>query len=270
LLGESLSIRRAQHDDRGVAYATWALGRLALHQGHTPIANLHLDQARSRFRDLRDRFGTAFALHDLGLVALHDNDPRQAIVPLDEALALRHELGERKGVVESLEGLAFLARATGQARAAAELLGAAAEQRLILGTPLLPIERPRLEREVSLLRTALGGDPFAAAWTIGRSRSLDEAAIAATTFLSTLPSEPPAPAPVPAPAAERPGRSGTLSGRELDVLRLIAEGHTSREIADLLFLSHRTVSTHLTNIFNKLGVSSRSAAAAHAVRHHLV
>ena len=53
------------------------------------------------------------------------------------------------------------------------------------------------------------------------------------------------------------------------MLRLIAEGRSSQEIADALFVSHRTVSTHLANIFNKLGVTSRSAAAAYAVRHRL-
>jgi DNA-binding NarL/FixJ family response regulator len=63
---------------------------------------------------------------------------------------------------------------------------------------------------------------------------------------------------------------GGVTGREKEILRLVVEGRSTREIAEELFVSHRTVSTHLTNIFNKLGVSSRSAAAAYAVRHRLV
>jgi NarL family two-component system response regulator LiaR len=50
------------------------------------------------------------------------------------------------------------------------------------------------------------------------------------------------------------------------VLRLIAEGRTDQEIADALFIGYRTVTTHVTNILNKLGVDSRTAAGAQAVR----
>jgi DNA-binding SARP family transcriptional activator/DNA-binding CsgD family transcriptional regulator len=61
-----------------------------------------------------------------------------------------------------------------------------------------------------------------------------------------------------------------LSSRELEVLRLVADGLPDREIADRLFISPRTVQTHVTNILNKLGVSSRAAAAAQAVRDQLI
>ena len=68
-------------------------------------------------------------------------------------------------------------------------------------------------------------------------------------------------------AAPPPGR---LTPREGEVLRLIAEGRTDREIADALFVSRRTVTTHVTSILGKLEVSSRSAAVAYSVRHGLV
>jgi DNA-binding CsgD family transcriptional regulator len=61
-----------------------------------------------------------------------------------------------------------------------------------------------------------------------------------------------------------------LSPRELDVLRLLVEGRSDREIAAALFISHRTVMTHVVNILNKLGVSSRTAAASLAVRDGIV
>ena len=61
-----------------------------------------------------------------------------------------------------------------------------------------------------------------------------------------------------------------LSARELDVLRLIVAGHSDREIAEALFISPRTVTTHVSNIFNKLGLSTRAEAAAFAVRNGLV
>jgi DNA-binding NarL/FixJ family response regulator len=70
----------------------------------------------------------------------------------------------------------------------------------------------------------------------------------------------------PAPAPSRGRVSGELTLREAEVLRLVAEGHTDRQIAAELLLSEKTVGRHLANIFAKLGVSSRAAASAFAVR----
>jgi DNA-binding NarL/FixJ family response regulator len=70
-------------------------------------------------------------------------------------------------------------------------------------------------------------------------------------------------------AARTQAGSG-LTAREVEVLRLVATGRTNRAIAAELFLSEKTVARHLSNIFTKLGVSSRSAATAWAYRHDLV
>jgi ATP/maltotriose-dependent transcriptional regulator MalT len=69
-------------------------------------------------------------------------------------------------------------------------------------------------------------------------------------------------------AAAKP--AGGLTGRELEVLRLIATGKTNRSIAADLFLSEKTVARHVSNIFTKLGLSSRAAATAYAYEHDLV
>lgn len=61
-----------------------------------------------------------------------------------------------------------------------------------------------------------------------------------------------------------------LTARELEVLRLVATGRTNRAIAVDLYLSEKTVARHVSNIFTKLGVSSRAAATAHAYEHHLI
>lgn len=64
--------------------------------------------------------------------------------------------------------------------------------------------------------------------------------------------------------------AGPLTRREVEVLRLVAAGKTNRSIADELFLSEKTVARHLSNIFTKLDIATRSAATAYAYRHDLV
>ena len=70
--------------------------------------------------------------------------------------------------------------------------------------------------------------------------------------------------------AGMPAGEGVLSARELEVLRLVADGKTSREIASSLTISQHTVRRHLENTFSKLGVNSRAAAIAYAYEHHLL
>lgn len=69
---------------------------------------------------------------------------------------------------------------------------------------------------------------------------------------------------------EPAGAAGPLTTRELEVVRLVATGLTNRSIAGELFLSEKTVARHVSNIFAKLGLSSRAAATAYAYEHGLV
>jgi DNA-binding NarL/FixJ family response regulator len=66
------------------------------------------------------------------------------------------------------------------------------------------------------------------------------------------------------------GRDGVLTGREVELLALVATGKTNREIAAALVISEHTVARHVQNILAKLGVSSRTAASAFAFEHDLV
>ncbi len=72
--------------------------------------------------------------------------------------------------------------------------------------------------------------------------------------------------------ASEPATDSTsgLTGRELQVLRLVATGRTNRAISEELGLSEKTVARHIANIFNKLDVASRAAATAYAFEHHLI
>lgn len=65
-------------------------------------------------------------------------------------------------------------------------------------------------------------------------------------------------------------RKPSLTGRELEVLELVADGKTSREIGDLLFISENTVKNHIRNILDKLGLHSRNEAVLYAIKENLI
>jgi len=65
-------------------------------------------------------------------------------------------------------------------------------------------------------------------------------------------------------------RKPTLTGRELEVLQLVADGRTSREIGEELYISENTVKNHIRNILDKLGLHSRNEAVLYAVRENLI
>jgi two-component system NarL family response regulator len=65
-------------------------------------------------------------------------------------------------------------------------------------------------------------------------------------------------------------RKPTLTGRELEVLGLVADGKTSRQIGDLLYISENTVKNHIRNILDKLGLHSRNEAVLYAIRENLI
>jgi NarL family two-component system response regulator LiaR len=71
-------------------------------------------------------------------------------------------------------------------------------------------------------------------------------------------------------AADRDKKAETLTAREIEVLQLLAFGHTNKDIAEQLFISPDTVKTHLEHIFDKLGTSDRTAAVAEALRRRLI
>jgi DNA-binding NarL/FixJ family response regulator len=103
----------------------------------------------------------------------------------------------------------------------------------------------------------------------GRASATEETLEAASAFLTEVggDGQPAVQAGGDTPAHVSPG---TLTTRQRDVLRLLVDGLSDPEIAAALNLSTRTVETHVAGILNKLGLHSRTAAVAYAVRHRLV
>jgi DNA-binding CsgD family transcriptional regulator len=171
-------------------------------------------------------------------------------------------------IATCLEGLAGVVASQGELAWAGQLWGAAEALREAKGVPVLPIYRAEYEQGVSSAREALGEQAFAAAWVQGRSMTPQEA-LAAQGRVERSQQIPMAPAST-LPAKSRATYPDGLSAREVEVLRFIAQGWTDVHIAEQLVISPRTVNTHLTSIYSKIQVSSRSGATRYAIEHHLV
>lgn len=110
------------------------------------------------------------------------------------------------------------------------------------------------------------GDDEAAVLEVDAARTAFER-LGAAPDLAALPTSPGG---TTMAAAHAPSSAGPLTEREVEVMRLVAEGLTNRAIANRLVLSEKTVARHLANIYAKLGVASRAAATAYAYDHRLV
>ncbi|HEY7031216.1 MAG TPA: response regulator transcription factor [Thermomicrobiales bacterium] len=143
----------------------------------------------------------------------------------------------------------------------------AAKTQEALGIGLRPATQPIHDRWVDAARRALDDAVFVEATAAGRGLSLEVAAMVALRW-----TEDEAVAVPVAPDAGRvpPPTFAGLTPREVEVLRLIAEGCSNREIGDRLYISHRTVMQHVASILAKLEVGSRTAAAALAHRQGLI
>jgi DNA-binding CsgD family transcriptional regulator/predicted ATPase len=273
---EALAIQQAIGDIGGVAFSTLSLAEAACDGGHLATAGPLFERSLALFGEVGDDVGAAYARFGLGRVAHRLGDFTAAIAHYGAALARRREFGDRRGLVECVEGLAGIA-AAGQAERATRLLAAAAAARQALGAPLPAGGRAAYQHAVEGARGALEASQFAAAWEVGRVLTLDEACTQAAEVLSEsreggnalagagAGSEAP-PAWPTAPAVDPYG----LSPREREVLALLAEHLTDKEIAARLFVSHRTVMSHVRAVLDKLGVPNRRHAAALAVRERLV
>jgi DNA-binding CsgD family transcriptional regulator/tetratricopeptide (TPR) repeat protein len=250
--------RTAAHP-QGAAGCLNNLALISRIQGDLDGAVDRFTQALTEFRVLGDRRGIAIALNSLGHVATKRGDLAAAAALHREALAVHREIGEQIGLATTLELVGHLAGAAGRPVEAIRLLAVGSALRDAIGSTPRSDTRTEIERTLSVARAALDEGPARAAWEAGSHQSL-AAALAEAAALLAASLE---------PAPGGPGPIDLLTGREVDVLRLLAAGRTDREIGVALGISPATAGRHVANLYKKLDLHSRAEATAYARRHGL-
>ena len=186
-------------------------------------------------------------------VALAQDEPDLAERDAHDALACAAELGAQLGVADILECLAVLATDGRSHREAARLFGAARAIRQRTGAVRFKVWDADYEASVAAVRNAMGQKDFDSAWAEGAALSSEEAIAYAQRGRGQR---------------KRPTSGwASLTPAELDVVGLVSEGLANNDIAARLFISPRTVQTHLTHVYTKLGLTSRVQLVQEAARH---
>jgi len=227
------------------------LGFIAQRRGDLEQAATLLEQAVKLSRESGNDFVLAWTVIDLGRVVRKRGDLRRAVTLLREGLVTFLGLRTHGGAHATLLELSLAAGQARQMEEGARLLAAA-------GTcPEDPEYRPAFDDALAWFHAELDETAFAAAWETGSQFTADDLFAEIDALTAHLTAQDAHASPI--------SRHG-LSPREVEVLRLLAEGHSNRAIADSLSLSERTVENHVSHILAKLELESRAAAATFAVR----
>jgi predicted ATPase/DNA-binding CsgD family transcriptional regulator len=268
---ESARLFRQVGDRLGVGQMLGNLGYYELSAGDVDAARRHLAESNDIARPLNDRYTIVHTTFHLGLADYLGGSPDAAGALFAESLDLARRTGMRAMMAYALLGLALTGAGGAGPGWSARLHGAAAQALADLGHVLPPLEERLADQDCQRLRAAIDDAAFEAEYAVGRT--LDPAR-AADQALQGIPAghvAPPAGGLASEPdAAVTGGAVAVLTPRELDVLKLIAQGLSNADIARRLFLSEHTVHRHLANILRKLNLSSRAAAAAWGARTGLV
>jgi predicted ATPase/DNA-binding CsgD family transcriptional regulator len=265
---EALAVNRDLGSTLQSGWALINLGRIAYAQRDLARALASFEETLALFRQAGQEGGVAQTLLELGRVALTQGEYSRAAERFAESLGLHREMGNLRDTAYCLEGLAGVGGAWRQASRAARLFGAAEALREVGRIPLPPVNRADYERDVAATRAQLDTATFAAAWAAGQAMTLDEAiAEALRVPLETPPAQTDVGAAdlAPQPTSANTDRLSTLTPRERQVLALLAQGYTNRAVAEALVITERTAEIHVSNILGKLGVTSRTQAAAYAL-----
>ena len=285
-----------------MAYILRELGNVARGLGHLEQARQHYQAGYQLKETLNDPEGQASTLNHLAQVAALEGNHTEAKRLYQQSLSIYQEMNDRGGLAASLNGLGMTECALGNCQVARPhfqqalqittemqfvplmlsiLIGVAEmllqTERVDSGLELLALalQHPAADREtqdraqkcLDAYRPQVPVDLFAQATQRGQTATLEtliptiQATLSAPIPVATLP---PSNETAPSTTPDQSTLIEPLTSRELEVLQLIAKGHTNRQIADTLIISVGTAKWYTGQIYGKLGVTNRTQAVAHA------
>ncbi len=268
LLEESLTINRAFGNTWMIAMVLNLLGQQAFQQGELNRAEALLSESARLAFEVGDRRNIAQSRLLLGSLAALRRDYAVARQRYEEGLAIALDIEHTNYIASGLKGLGCAAAAQGLPTWAALLWGTAEPLR---ESRSVAIPQALYERLVAVVRSQLGEPAFEEARARGRTMTPAQTLASPEAFALQVPQQAQAAlGATPTVPTRHPSSPAGLTAREVEVLRLVAQGKTDAQVAEQLVISPRTVNWHLTSIYSKLGVSSRSAATCCAIEQHLV
>jgi DNA-binding CsgD family transcriptional regulator len=217
------------------------------------------------FLEMGNEGGTLMGLCNLANALHRKGDVNGAELLLRAVLKRELALEREFELVDVLLGLADIALARRQERRAVLLLGAIEAMSQTIGYALYGWARDAFDRIADSTRSVLGEDDFATLWRQGTQLTVSEAATEALAVSHEW-----APSASSTDEANPETVNVRLTSRERDVLRLLVEGYSDRQIAAALSISPKTAGNHVSRILAKPEVETRTAAATQAVRRGLV
>jgi predicted ATPase/DNA-binding CsgD family transcriptional regulator/tetratricopeptide (TPR) repeat protein len=259
-LGEAaLAVMRGIDQQWGVARTLLGLGDLARLTGDAHAARRRYEEALAILRQVNARPEIARCLAGLGRIAMDQGEIAVGRQHLTRSIELSRSIGSRIGTIRGVEAFAALAVAEGHPERAVRLAAAAAALREAAHLP--PRPAAWADRYLAAARD-LGEGEAGRLWEQGSGL---DASSAVELALEGGP-QPATGSASATPPAGRLATPGGLTPRELEIVALIAKGHSNRAIGEELVISPATAARHVANIMLKLGFSSRAQIAAWAVR----
>jgi non-specific serine/threonine protein kinase len=241
-------------DDRLLRSALGNLGAVHVLQRRDEEAERCLTEAIERADAAHHIVGLGYIIPEHALLALRQGDLAAATDRLDAALVIQQQLRDPRYASQAIEVAAWIATLQRLPLRAATLLGAVSSLREAISVRVPPMTQVYYDDYLPLAQAQVSPSDWDDAWQAGRALSLEEALDRARAVDT------------PRDDSREPAPVAGLSRRETEVLTLLVEGMSNAEIAAGLSISPHTAANHVTNIMNKLGVDSRTAAAIWAVR----
>ena len=236
-----------------VSYALWIVG-LAFSKADAQRALAAWDEGVAFVREHRVEFFEGFLARDAARLHTSDGEPETALVLFSDAITAFHRAGNVPQLIITLASVPALFERIDRPEPSAMLLAAMASE------PSGARHVPGLSDLDKRLTRRLGAKRAEELARSGSAMDRNSAAAYAQQQIARARRSP----------TTRQARPGGLSRREVEVLRLVADGHTAREIATRLFISARTAEHHIQHVYTKIGVSGRAAATRWAVTHEVV